>query len=144
LPPAADEDAVVPSDKRGDQLTTVIAVIGRKATDMMGTVPHHMNILDVAGSSSLTFKCGELPADAGVLAAGHEPNGYFWEGVVQYLTGDLASQVELGCEAGMFCARGDRSVLDQLREGLEGYIENPERIARLIREAEASGFQFDD
>jgi hypothetical protein len=37
-PYGADEDAaVVPSGKHGDQLTTVIAVIGRKATDMMGT-----------------------------------------------------------------------------------------------------------
>jgi hypothetical protein len=87
---------------------------------MMGTVPHHMNILDVAGSSSLAFECGELPADAGVFAAGHIPNGYFWEGIVQYLTGDVASQAELDCEAGMFCARGDRGVLDQLREELEG------------------------
>jgi len=134
----------VPSGKHSDQLTTVIAVVGRWATDMMGTVPHQMNIRDAAGSSSLTFKCRELPADAGVFAAGHEPNGCFWEGVVRYLKGDLASQVELDCEAGMFCARGDRVVLDQLREELEGYIENPERIARLISEAEASGFQFDD
>ena len=44
----------------------------------------------------------------------------------------------------MFCARGDRAVLSQLREELEQYLGDPERIARLIREAEASGFQFDD
>ena len=62
-------DAVVPSGKHGDQLTTATGVTGRKAPDMMGTVPHHMNILDVAGSSSLAFECGELPADAGVFAA---------------------------------------------------------------------------
>lgn len=42
---------------------------------MTGTVPDHMSILDAAGSSCLTFKCGDLPADAAVLAAGHEPNG---------------------------------------------------------------------
>ena len=44
----------------------------------------------------------------------------------------------------MFCARGDRVVLVQLREELEEYLDYPGRIARLIREAEASGFQFDD
>ena len=76
---------------------------------MMETVPDHMSIFDVADSASLTFQCGALPADAAVFAAGHEPNGYFWEGVVQYLTGDLASQVELDCEAGMFCASLDLS-----------------------------------
>jgi hypothetical protein len=44
----------------------------------------------------------------------------------------------------MFCARGDRAVLGQLHEELEDYLDDPDRIARLIREAEASGFQFDD
>jgi hypothetical protein len=111
---------------------------------MMGAVTDHMSLMDVAGSSSLTFACGDLPADVAVLAAGHEPNGYFWEGVVQYLTGSLPSRVELDCEAGMFCARGDRVLLGRLRDELEGYLDDPDRIARLIRRAEASGFQFDD
>ena len=47
---------------------------------MMGAVPERMNLIDVAGLSSLSFACGALPADAAVFAAGHEPNGYFWEG----------------------------------------------------------------
>jgi Immunity protein 51 len=111
---------------------------------MMGTGPDQMNIFDVAGSSSLTFGCGDLPVDAAVLAAGHEPNGYFWEGAVQYLAAGLASQVELDCEAGMFCARGDRAVLGQLRDELQGYIDDPGRLAHLVSEAETSGFQFDD
>jgi hypothetical protein len=103
-----------------------------------------MSLLDVAGSSSLTFECGGLPADAAVIAAGHEPNGYFWEGVAEYLTAGQALPVELDCEAGMFCARGDRGPLGQLREELEGYLDDPDRTAQLIREAEASGFEFDD
>lgn len=111
---------------------------------MMGIVPDHMRLTDVAGLSSLTFACGGLPADVAVFAAGHEPNGPFWEGVVEYLSAGTPLQVELDCEADMFCARGDRALLGQLREELEGYLDDPERIARLIREAEASGFQFDD
>lgn len=111
---------------------------------MMRAVPDHVNLVDVAGSSSLTFACGDLPADAAVFAAGHEPNGYVWDGIVQYLAAGLLSQVELDSEAGMFCARGDRALLGQLRDVLAGYLGNPEKIARLIREAEASGFQFDD
>jgi hypothetical protein len=59
---------------------------------MMGVVPDHIKLIDVAGSSSLLFGCGNLPADAAVLAAGHEPNGYFWEGVLQYLAGGLLTQ----------------------------------------------------
>lgn len=103
-----------------------------------------MRLTDVAGSSSLTFECGRLPADAAVFASGHEPNGYFWEGVAQYVASAQLSGVELDPEAGMFCARGDRAVLKRLRGQLEGYLDHPERVARLIREAEASGFQFDD
>jgi hypothetical protein len=54
-----------------------------------------MKLIDLAGSYSLTFECGDLPADVAVFAAGHVPNGYFWEGVVQYFAGGLLSQVEL-------------------------------------------------
>jgi hypothetical protein len=97
-----------------------------------------MNLIDLATSSSLTFECGDLPADTAISAAGHEPNGYFWEGVAQYLNAALASRVELDCEAGMFCARGDRAALGQLRGELEPYLDDPERIAQLIRDAEAS------
>ena len=43
-----------------------------------------MKLIDLAGSCSLTFECGDLPADVAAFAAGHVPNGYFWEGVVQY------------------------------------------------------------
>jgi hypothetical protein len=43
----------------------------------------------------------------------------------------------------MSCAKGDRAVLGQLREKLEEYLDDLERIARLIRE-EASGFQSDN
>lgn len=109
-----------------------------------GPVPDHMHLTDVGGSTSLTFECGDLPADAAVFAAGHEPNGYFWEGVAQYVAGGLISEVELDPEARMFCARGDRAVLGQLREKLEWYLDDPDKVAQLIREAEASGFQFDD
>lgn len=107
-------------------------------------MPDHIEFIDVSDVSSLTFACGSLPADAAVFAAGHEPNGYFWEGVAQYLAAGLVSQVELDSEAGMFCARGNRALLGQLGEELEGYLDDPERIAGLITEAEASGFQFDD
>jgi len=103
-----------------------------------------MKLIDAADSSSLTFECGNLPADVAVFAAGHEPNGYFWEEVLQYLAGGLLSQVELDPEAGLFCAIGDRAVLGRLREELERYLDDPKSIARLIREAEASGFQFDN
>lgn len=99
---------------------------------------------DIDGSIGLTFYCGELPADEAIIAAGHEPNGYFWEGMVQYLAPELAEQLELDSEAGMFAANGERALLEQLRALVDPYLDDGERVAVTIREAEASGFQFDD
>ena len=107
-------------------------------------MPKHTKLQDIDGSISLTFYCGELPADEAIGAAGHEPNGYFWEGVVQFLAPALADQVELDSEAGMFAAVGDRAVLEQIQALVDPYLDDGERIAATIGEAEASGFQFDD
>jgi hypothetical protein len=92
---------------------------------MMGTLPDHMKLIDLAGSYSLTFECGDLPADVAVFATGHVPNGYFREGVVQSFAGGLLSQAELDPEAGMFCARGSRAVPGQLRDEPEGTSTTP-------------------
>jgi hypothetical protein len=66
-------------------------------------MPNHLKMLDIDGATSLTFYCGELPADAAISAAGHEPNGYFWEGMVQYLSPELAELLEL--DSGPACWR---------------------------------------
>jgi hypothetical protein len=107
-------------------------------------MPDHVKMLDIDGATSLTFYCGELPADTAISAAGHEPNGYFWEGMVQYLSPELAELLELDSEAGMFAANADRPVLDRLQALIEPYLDDGERVANTVREAEASGFQFDD
>lgn len=107
-------------------------------------MPNHTTLHDINGSTSLTFYCGELPADDAVVAAGHEPNGYFWEGMVQYLAPEFANRVELDSEAGMFCANGDREVLERLRALINPYLEGGERVGVTVREAESSGFHFDD
>lgn len=38
---------------------------------------------DFDGEHSLTLAAGDLVANTAVVATGHEPNGYFWEGLVQ-------------------------------------------------------------
>lgn len=106
-------------------------------------MPNHTKIVDIDGSNSLTFYCGELPADGAISAAGHEPNGYFWEGIVRYLA-PAPEKVELDSEAGMFAAYGDRATLEQLQTLLDPYLDDGERVAVAVREAEASGFKFDD
>lgn len=102
------------------------------------------NILDISGTCSLTFYCGELPADGAVAAAGHEPNGYFWEGVATLVAPDLAIRLELDSEAGMFCANGERADLERLQVLLEPLLESPDAIRTVIERADAEGFGFDD
>lgn len=107
-------------------------------------MPNHMQLRDIDGSISLTFPCGELPADDAIMGAGHEPNGYFWEGVAHYLAPELADKLEFDPEAGMFAAYGARTDLEGLQGLLEPYLDDGERITEVIRRAEDSGFQFDD
>lgn len=67
---------------------------------------------NIDGQSSVRFYCAAWPADAAVVAAGHEPNGYFWEGVLRFLDPTLAKALELDSEAGMFAAYGGPAQCD--------------------------------
>jgi hypothetical protein len=111
---------------------------------MIGLMTDWLRVDESDGSFSCTFYCGELPADEAVIASGHEPNGYFWEGLVQYLAPDVAEQLELDSEGGMFAAYGDRGVVERLQALLRPYVEDGQRVSSAIRDAEAAGFQFDD
>lgn len=91
-----------------------------------------------------TFYCGDLGADDSVLAQGHEPNGYFWEGLLRYLAPDLTEAIELDSEAGMFAAYGKRRQMKRVQRLLKPYLHDGERITTVIHTAEAQGFQFDD
>ena len=107
-------------------------------------MPNHIR-LDAGGDqASVTFDCGELPADEAVEAVGHTPNGYFWEGLLQYVAPDLVQRIELDSEAGMFAAYGDPADLDRIVALLGPYLDDGERVAAEVRRAEAAGFVFDD
>ncbi|MFC8795710.1 Imm51 family immunity protein [Streptomyces cinereoruber] len=99
---------------------------------------------DFDGEHSLTLNAGGLAADGAVAAAGHEPNGYFWEGLVQFAWPDIAEALDFDSEAGMFCAVGSPSGLARLEAALGSVITSPEAVRDIIARAEASGFAFDD
>lgn len=102
-----------------------------------------ITVTDFDGGSSVNFDAGTHPADDAVRAAGHEPNGYFWEGVVRYgFPG--AEELELDSEADMFSVTGDRAVLERLAPWLDELLAEPAKITDLIGRAEAEGFEFDD
>ncbi|MBC2875566.1 MULTISPECIES: Imm51 family immunity protein [Streptomyces] len=99
---------------------------------------------DLDGEHSLTLDAGGLVADAAVAAAGHEPNGYFWEGLVRFACPDIAERLEFDSEAGMFCAIGSPSDLARLKTAVESVITRPEAVRDIIARARTSGFEFDD
>jgi hypothetical protein len=101
------------------------------------------------GKFSLLLNAGTTQVDALVEQLGHEPNGYFWEGVAQYLVNAEAPTLEgrfsYDPEAGMFCAYGeDRTALQELAALMSGVAADAERMRKLIVSAEADGFEFDD
>ncbi|MET7437578.1 Imm51 family immunity protein [Streptomyces sp. NPDC004082] len=103
-----------------------------------------LTLHDFDGGHSLTLTAGGLAADAAVVAAGHEPNGYFWEGLVQFAWPDLAERLKFDSEGGMFCALGSLGDLTQLKAALEPVIEDSSAVRKIVARAETAGFEFDD
>lgn len=91
-----------------------------------------------------TFYSGELPVDETIAEAGHEPNGYFWEGMLRYLEPELAEQVELDSEGGMFAALGRRGQMKRVQAVLGPYLVDSRLVANTISAAERTGFEFED
>ena len=104
----------------------------------------HSRIHENAGEFSLTFRCGGLPADAAVRAAGHDPSGYFWEGIATLVAPDIVSALELDSDTESFRAIGLRVDLEELRNKLELLISRPEAIGAALARAEAEGFELHD
>ncbi|MFD3537670.1 Imm51 family immunity protein [Streptomyces sp. NPDC058664] len=99
---------------------------------------------DFDGEHSLTLSTGDLAADAAVVATGHEPNGHFWEGLVQFAWPDLAERLDFDSEAGTFCALGSLSDLARLKAVLEPVISSPSAGREIVARAETACFEFDD
>ncbi|WP_435150100.1 immunity 51 family protein [Micromonospora aurantiaca (nom. illeg.)] len=101
------------------------------------------------GRYSLLLDAGTTPVDSVIGELGHEPNGYFWAGVAEVLVRTGAPTLEgrfaFDPEAGMFCAYGtDRGALQELEALMNAVATDGERIRRLVDDAEARGFEFDD
>lgn len=91
-----------------------------------------------------TFYAGELPVDETIAAAGHEPNGYFWEGLLRYLEPELAERVELDSEGGCFAAVGRRRHMKRVQSVLAPYLVDSRLVADTMSAAEGAGFEFGD
>ncbi|MFI5842067.1 Imm51 family immunity protein [Catenuloplanes sp. NPDC051500] len=101
------------------------------------------------GQFSLTLIAGSTPVDGVISELGHEPNGYFWEGVAQLLVRaeapHLLGRFRYDPEGGLFSAYGqDRGALEELAAHLSSVATDADRTRRLVTTAEAEGFAFDD
>jgi hypothetical protein len=101
------------------------------------------------GKFSLLLNAGTTAVDDTIEELGHEPNGYFWEGIASLLVSanapELASRFDYDPEAGMFCAYGtDREALQKLGELMAPVANDPAALQELVNRAKADGFEFDD
>lgn len=109
--------------------------------------PSRIRLRDAEDGSFTTcfFDVAGFSTSSTVQALGHEPNGYFWEGVVRWLVdrGELPD-VKTDPEGTMFYAYGDRADTEQLATCLMRYLTDDEAITALVTAADAVGFDFDD
>jgi hypothetical protein len=101
------------------------------------------------GQHNITMYAGTTDVDDVISELGHEPNGYFWEGIVQLLVSTeataLKGRFEMDPEAGAFVAYGsDAAALKDLAVRLQAVASDGDRLRGLVRLAERKGFEFDD
>ena len=107
------------------------------------------DVNDLEGYDSYTYleiEAGLPPTSETIERLGHEPNGYFWEGVARWLlakrvVGDIG---EADPEGGAFLTRGGRPQLEALAEALMPYLTQEGAITALIEEADAAGHDFEN
>ncbi|WP_426512853.1 Imm51 family immunity protein [Dactylosporangium sp. McL0621] len=101
------------------------------------------------GNHSLLLNAGSTAVDEVVEELGHEPNGYFWEGVARLLVATEAPELEgrfgYDPEGGMFVAYGtDLAALERLGTLLAAVANDPTRMREVVVLAEERGVEFDD
>ncbi len=112
---------------------------------MSEAIPGFVGSIDLDdGSRSVFFECDAPPTWKIVEAHGHQPNGYFWAGVANWLISrGLAPEVGMDPESSMFSAQGTPAELDAFLAAISPYLLEDDRMAALIEEADAAGHDFD-
>src|SRR4029453_13024864 len=101
------------------------------------------------GKFSLLLDAGTTDVDEVIEELGHEPNGYFWEGIAQLLVDveapRLQGRFDYDPEGGTFVAHGsDRPALEELATLMATVATNADTLRRLVALANERGFEFDD
>lgn len=99
---------------------------------------------DTGDGSRIVVDLDDVPVDDAIRATGHEPNGYFWQGVAEFLCADISPHLEFDPEGSLFAVSGQLALLEQLARTLEPVFNDTARALEVINAAEAAGFEFDD
>lgn len=119
-------------------------VVDRRTGGRAGRIAPLQVVQTAPGAHSLVLVAGGTPSDDAVRAHGHEPNGYFWQGIAERIAPQLVERVHLDSEAGLFSARGEREVLVLLGSAMASVVNDPARLREVLAAAQADGFVFDD
>jgi len=116
---------------------------------MVGIVFDPLQVFDGESHATLSLSSGGLPADKEIVSLGHEPNGYFWEGVAVFLlqrdVPELIGSFRFDSDVNEFVVHSvDRVALERLGALMAPYVRNPDLIRLLVNDAEIVGFEFDD
>lgn len=106
-----------------------------------------LQIVETApGMRSLILVAGGTPSDDAVVALGHEPNGYFWQGIAERILPErMLAVLDFDSEAGMFSAHSaDTETLVVAGWAMASVVNDPARLRGVVAAAEADGFVFDD
>ncbi|MFD9827897.1 Imm51 family immunity protein [Tsukamurella tyrosinosolvens] len=106
-----------------------------------------LQIVETApGMRSLILVAGGTPSDDAVVALGHEPNGYFWQGIAERILPErILAVIDFDSEAGVFAARSsDAETLVVAGWAMASVVNDPARLREVVAAAEADGFVFDD
>jgi hypothetical protein len=92
---------------------------------------------------------GITDVDDVIVELGHEPNGVFWEGIVDLLVTTeapaLGGRFRSDSEAGAYLAlSSDRAALDDLAVRLRVVASDGDRVRQLVELATIRGFEFYD
>lgn len=103
------------------------------------------------GKFSLCLDAGSTAVDEAIEKLGHEPNGYFWEGVANWLLEKdeaikaIKGRFNFDPEGGMFVAYGtDKEALNQLGVRLALLANDVDATTALVKAADEAGHLFDD
>lgn len=106
-----------------------------------------VHLVSTGGVTALYFEAPGPESAAQIIRnAGFVGNGYFWHSLIKFYADQrgFSDKVIFDPEAGMFSVIGAYEILDHLREVIESWFSDPQKLADIINNAQDSDVDFDD